>query len=394
MTPFAVLFAASLAVPAQSAPVDPLGGSSLATSKAMAEDVETMRYILARKLAPFASGGGTWTGTLWGVQSTAAPMAGLAAQGYAPSSANAVAEYYSGQSSIGRGHVAAIEGLYLPRVGVLFTVTLPPTKGDPRMKADAASKSEPFSEWERAKLAIEGKAPPATPPAARRETPLAEVLLKALADNGKHFRELRDDERILVVATFRKSADGGDPNAASALELYTAVAAPRAALNIAPPAPGQPPRGMPGQAGVGSDADYDAVAELHLKRGNYAEAIEAFAAAAKKAVKELETADDAGQAEALKRARAAFAKLGQAHMAAGQFDRAKAVLESASRLNEKGHGSTPAATKPTAPPLPARLTVSATKRDLVAAAAGKMTFEELGKAATVEFSDPAATATK
>lgn len=390
MTPFAVLFAATLAVPAQSAPVDPLGGSSPAASRAMAEDVETMRYVLSRKLAGFATGVPTWSGSFFPSQNAYSAMPALAAQGVAaPSNVSTTHDSNLGQWA-GRGFAAQVEGLYLPRIGVLFTVTLPPTKGDPRMKSEAPSKAEPLGDWERAKMIIDGKTPPANQPASRREIPLAEVLLKALADNGKHFRELRDDERIMVVATFRRSAENSDPFA-PALSLYSAALAPRA-TNIAPAAPGQAPASSPGLAGAGGgESDYDALADIHLKRGDYARAIEAYAAAVKKAAKELDAADDAGRTEALKRARLAYAKLGQAHMSAGQFEQAKAVLDSASKLEDKGRGTPSATTKPATPPLPSRLTISATKRDLVAAASGKLSMEELGKLASVEFSDPSAT---
>ncbi len=107
-------------------------------------------------------------------------------------------------------HTAAphTEGVYLKDYGVVYTVTLPPTGFDslPRNDPGTSGKAPP-DDWDRIRKEIHGEAPAPETKNVPAHPPLSSVILKVLADNGKHFDSLGDGERISVAVTFRGTAN-------------------------------------------------------------------------------------------------------------------------------------------------------------------------------------------
>jgi hypothetical protein len=98
----------------------------------------------------------------------------------------------------------AIEGVYLKGYGVVFTLTLPPQPLVTGQKTEKPA-PKPVSEWDRIRRQLHGeKTQTSGGGAAASQTPrLDETILKVLADNGRHFTQLADNEKLTVVVTFR-----------------------------------------------------------------------------------------------------------------------------------------------------------------------------------------------
>jgi hypothetical protein len=95
------------------------------------------------------------------------------------------------------------EGVYLKGQGAVFTLTLPPPQRDPRPEA-ATSTGKPLSDWERMRKEIRGEEVAVKDGDPKRKEPaLADVILRVLADNGKHL-QLPENESLTVVVTFRQ----------------------------------------------------------------------------------------------------------------------------------------------------------------------------------------------
>jgi tetratricopeptide (TPR) repeat protein len=102
---------------------------------------------------------------------------------------------------------STLEGTYLKGVGVVYSVTLPPPLHDPLGKDEPAA-AKPLTPWERTRKELRGeKMEGADKGRESRTVPLADAVLRELAENGKHFNQLADDERITVAMTFRLSGD-------------------------------------------------------------------------------------------------------------------------------------------------------------------------------------------
>src|SRR5262249_17404522 len=99
------------------------------------------------------------------------------------------------------------EGTYLKGQGVVFTLTLPPPARDPRPEAPKPA-ARPPSEAERIRREVRQDKEPEAQADAKKEPALAAVVLRALADNGKHFTQLGENESVTVVITFRPEAVG------------------------------------------------------------------------------------------------------------------------------------------------------------------------------------------
>ncbi len=196
-----------------------------------------------------------------------------------------------------------IEGVYLQDYGVVYAVTLPPTGFDvlPGSKPDSGSKAPP-DDWDRIRKEIHGEtpAPPSKP--VPGHTPLSEVILKVLADNGKHFDALADGERVSVAVTFRGAANctnchqnpwnSGQPDPALLNNQWqdwptypygTAAGggpAPggTAATGPMPAAPGQPLTSERPELVDARNAML--LGDLHMKQGRTKEALEAYQKAA------------------------------------------------------------------------------------------------------------------
>ena len=147
-------------------------------------------------------GTATWT---WGVGLDYYPLIGPGQLAFSPDGAKL-------GSCIRQPPVAhPVEGVYLKDYGVVYTVTLPtpPNGMTPGPTAGTVTRT-PLSPWERTRKELRGeKIENEGKVVGTRSPSLSEVILKVLADNGKHFTRLAEGERITVVVTFRDDAANG-----------------------------------------------------------------------------------------------------------------------------------------------------------------------------------------
>jgi hypothetical protein len=376
-----IMLAASLLVPAQTEKVTLTPDAAIATAylvptgrQAVDEQIEVMRALLIRKL-----GGGGATGVqplaVFGDNYQYQPqieIVGTANNGV-PGVNFGTAPY----RNIATSAEAAVEGAYLDGYGVVFTVTMPATGRDPRPRAAGPKETPGLSEWDREQRRLRGEPVPEQTGVTLREPPVGDALLKLLAENGKHFISLKDDERVAIAVTFRASAFHAKPVTATSGQSTPFEST--GTLNI---------------TGVGtvsvaaqpqSVRDHELLGDLHLKQGQPDSAIEAYRKAVKLADKE--SSENPSQANT-DRHRDALIKLAQAYLAAGREQEGRSTMQTA--VNYTGKIAPPApdaspATKPSATARPARLTISAPKKLLDQVGNGKMSLEEFRKQATVEY---------
>ncbi len=323
------------------------------------------------------------------------------------------------------GHpVPQTEGVYLKDYGVVYTATLPYTGFDPLPRNDPGTGGKaPPDDWDRIRKEIHGETPDQPGKTVPAHKPLSEVILKALADNGKHFSALADGERISVAVTFRGAANcanchqnpwnPGQPN----LPLTTWQALPDGWYNYAnksdsrgtpgsPTQQGQPAKApssvepqVPGTPAWMTDArNAVLLGDLHMKQGKTKEAIETYQKALQQMGQSVTpSSSKEDQVAGLLTAVDVCNKLAAAYVQAGNSDNeASAMLKRASELAKKAEdltgGGAATANKATEAPgtLPAKLVVTVTKKQLDDVGSGKMTFEAFCKAATVEYVNPPA----
>jgi hypothetical protein len=299
--------------------------------------------------------------------------------------------------------------------GVVFTITLPPQK-DPKPAANP-SQPKPATEWEQIKKQLRGEKPePSAPPPKQKEPSVADIVLEALGKNGHHLSQLGEKESLTVSIIFRPEERG---NLGQLRNYYHALENPFSTTGelaageqgaILQPqegatgGPGKgsgpqgkktPPRDSSGDspaeksvresaaralAGLGerfegsSPRDYELLGELHLKQGQYKDALLAFQKAADKN-------PDPQHAAAMYLKIAQFyltveKNEGEAHKA---MNRAREILASLGLTNKETPKPTPVAS-----PLPSRLLITVPKKLLDMAGTGKISMEEFKKSATVE----------
>jgi hypothetical protein len=406
--------------------------SAKSTTDQMAEDIEVMRRLLLRKLPSFQGnpsywkapgfGGGTglgggigfggggnvfgggFTNTLGGPGGGTIGFGGgggggggFLGGGHAGFLGGVAGDY---------GHVAypstTVEGAYLRGYGIAFSVGMP---GLPRGVGTPLRKpTTKLSDWEELQRQVRGeKTPPKSPP--QSSPSVTEVILHALAENGKHFSQLKPDEVLTVVVTFR------DPNPPATTPLAGFGAAAQAGqagdaggrggagggsfggggggLGGRSGQPGQPGSGVagglgggpgqPGQpegaadAGTKSSApssahDYELLADLLLKQGKAKEAVTSLR-------KALETESAAGNRIKL------YHKLAQAYLAANQEGDALKTLQTLTELKKKAPNFRNVAGERPAPRQgpPPQLIISAPKSLLDRVGSGQITFEAFSR---------------
>jgi hypothetical protein len=281
-----------------------------------------------------------------------------------------------------------VEGVYLKGQGVVFTVTLPAPRHSP-LPEEVKAEPKPPSDWEVARQQLHGEKPPAADKKQQRKEPtVADAVLKVLADNGQHFSQLPGKESLTVVVTFRKGGEHGD-RAANEEPAEKKVVRGQSAELI-----GTGVNADTGLAGsivkgeASSARDHELLGDLHLKQGKAAEAVESFGKALKLLKEQAVAVDNDTKHEeaqrqieaAARRLREVRIKLAQALLAAGKVEAAREALD------DKGMPSVKvqvADKKPVV--LPAKLIIAAPKELLDLAGAGKISFEEFKKAATVDY---------
>jgi hypothetical protein len=260
------------------------------------------------------------------------------------------------------------EGTYLKGQGVVYTLTLPPPAHSP-MEESSKPGPRTVSDWDRVRGQLHNEKPKSDDKEQPRKEPnLVEIILRVLADNGRHFAQLSDDESLIVIVTFR----GNDPQP-------TKVADPEKSKTD--PKRGHAPSGEDkskdaGLLGSPSTAhDYQLLGELHLKQGNYEEAVKAWQ-------KALELEPGTKQATLL------YRKLAEAYLALGKDGEARQAIDKALESAKAGQaeGAKPSKQpEASCSPLPAKLIISASKKLLDQVGSGKIAGEEFHKAATVNY---------
>lgn len=359
------------------------------------EDIEIMRQLLDRRLRDFGRPDGQRAGyetqQLSQVTHNGQPNSALdataqtflgAVNRYGNQSNDAtysdmMNRYYTPSSR----SAAPVEGVYLERAGAVFTVTLPAPAGDPRPSSPKAATAPAADEWEKTRKQLRGEksdatsTPPAHPPT------IGDVILRTLADNGKHFRRLDNDDRLTVVVTFHRHRT--QPSAMNDYQPASAFV-----QNVAPSSKANNRAAladwMVGGTAASPTRDLELLGDLHLKQQQYDQALESLQRAIAAIEKEVQVHPDVA---ASRRLSELLTKQAQALLATGKADEARAALEKSRRINIDLTG-TPNAPKPVQPEaakLPAKLIISARKDLLDAVGSGKIDYEAFRQQVTAEY---------
>jgi hypothetical protein len=308
---------------------------------------------------------------------------------------------------------ALAEGVRLPGRGVVFTATLPMPPKDPLAAAEKPA-DKPLTAWEQERRALRGETD--KPVKAESRAPsLSETILRLLAENGKHFTELGPDEEVTVAVVFRPGKLlGGEQcilcHQASphAMWKYWYNTDPQGTDSKADPGRSggeRPAKSVlvdpekPAESVVDLFRNGLALGDLNLKQGKPREAVKIYRELIDKCGDTLEALEklpaESSRAERVHVVRVgmeAYAKLAQAQVALGEND---AVLKMLKEWEAFSHKFVQLAASPktqpepkTPPsPLPTRLTISAPKKLLDQVGAGKISFDEFRKTATIEYQD-------
>ncbi len=300
---------------------------------------------------------------------------------------------------------AAMEGLHLKGHGVVYTATLPPI-ADATVTREAPSPAKPLSEWERVRQELRGEASKTEAPADKKPPSLTEMILKALAENGRHFAQLRSGESITVAVTFRSEAEpawlrthGMHPRVRS-YDMHRSIVSHWADLfrpsNPTPddvvkpgdsgaPAANKKPEEPPPNKKPSSAKDLELLGDLQMRQNRYHEAIDAYA-------KAVQLGQNQGDLASMYR-RIAQAYLSLAEQSKGdQYDQviARAIewlrkTTDQKATEPKAPDAPPAAQAKPAAALPAKLIITVTKQQLDAVGSGQISFDQFRRGASVEY---------
>lgn len=257
----------------------------------------------------------------------------------------------------------SLEGIYLLGHGVIYTATLSSLQPSAKVQADSSDKViyEAVlreSEWDSIRRQVRNEKEKPKKPEESKPPSLSDVLLKLLAENGHNFSQLDGNESVTLVLTVHETG-----SSSGATKSGTGSAK---ADNTAAPTTGVP-------LDRSQLRHLELLGELHLKQGKYDEAIRVYARML-------------GETKSPKVDAELNRKLAQCYLMQGQDEQARAFLDQAIALMKK---ETEAKDKPLpaakpAAALPVKLIVSAPKKLLDQVKAGKITFEEFRRQASVE----------
>lgn len=417
MKPMVWIFASlALATPAfaQDPPKRPVD------QRAMYEDIEVMRAILSRRMMPNCTS--CHENAKSGVSFMAAGMSGMSPVGSGsgglagmmgpinsatdPIDAVGIALNERNFDTFLANHphagitMPSLEGAYLKGQGVLFQATMPSVPLSELAAGGPAQSPKSLSDWEKTRLQIRGEQP--KPAGATGRMTLANELLKTIAENGKNFSHLPENESLTLIITFRTAApaSGGGAGMPAPGMMSGGMAAPgmgsmggggggivspMGGLGGPPagpmggaPMPGAggsplPPPGVGGGESMTPDRELELLGDLHQKRGNWNDAASAYERARQKAA-------DPGRVRDLAK------KLVEVYLKTGDLEKAHKVLGNAVGDVPKVNVQSKVTEAPVKPAinLPTRLIISAPKRLLDQVGDGKMSFAEFQKLAALE----------
>jgi hypothetical protein len=330
-------------------------------------------------------------------------------------------------------HLAHLEGVYLKDYGVVYTITLPPPPNQmsPGPSAGVVTRT-PLSPWERTRKELRGEKIDDEGKGAVGSPSLSDVILKVLADNGKHFTRLAEGERITVAVTFRDDAANGiyHPQSPGASGMPMPGSGPASAPSgMSAPGGSFPPQGMglsssPGgqyRSGIpysGSNpmtpssppsaSEDDAawladvrnglrLGDFHVKHQNYPAALVAYKNAQELLQKAFDKQKELSPEDAANVLTAAhlYLHLAKSYESADDNAAARKAMDKVGSLSKMaatlaGAESTVRAPRTTPAQLPSKLVVTASKKLLDEVGSGKMTVDAFRKAATVEYVKPPA----
>jgi hypothetical protein len=160
----------------------------------------------------------------------------------------------------------SLEGIYLLGHGVIYTATLSSLQPPAKAEADSTIRGlrlaivQHDSEWDSIRRQVRNEKAEPKKPESSKPPSLSDVLLKMLAENGHHFSQLSENERLTIVLTVHETS-----SSSTAAKSGTGSAKKES---------------KPGNWGGGDFRaqlrDLDLLGELHLKQGKYDEAIPLF----------------------------------------------------------------------------------------------------------------------
>ena len=334
---------------------DPVSGSRETSTDKMYEDIEIFRRILDGKLNPYyplhiVEGTGGMAGMQGGMMGMRGGMMGGGMQNPMPNQppTGNMVSFPIPQTHRESSH--SLEGVYLEGHGIVDTATL--ASLHPRGKTDSApSAPVEVDEWESARRKVRNekeepkKSVPSKPPE------LSEVMLDLLVKHGHRFSQLNDNETLTLVLTVREDKRTARKLSKKDLEEH--------------PGLDQKLR------------ELEAVGDLHQRQGKYDEAIAIF-------LRMLEVAPETKQEAALRR------KLAQCYLAQHKYEPAAKELEAVLALSKKEKDEKEKPAGQSAPELPAKLIISASKKMLVEAQEGQIKpieFKRRGKVRWLKFDE-------
>jgi hypothetical protein len=268
-----------------------------------------------------------------------------------------------------------IDGVYLKGYGVVFSMTVPPQPlAGGWVLPETAPK--PVSDWDKVRRQLRGEKTQSTGGGTglKKEPRLDEVLLKLLADNGHHFSQLKDNEQLAIVVTFRSPEKKAGQTKTSAglfggrpLAAYDVSVRHQAAEALGQV--GKPPSRA---------RDYELMGDLHVRQGKLSEAIMSYNNA-------LKAKPDGKEADRLYlKLSEIYLKMGEANATDAQRDAIRKAVEFLAKMQDEL--SQPAkGGQPGPGGLYAQLVISAPKKLLDRAGSGGINFGEFRQEASVEF---------
>lgn len=302
----------------------------------------------------------------------------------------------TGVATVSTLRYPAAEGVYLKGHGVVLTLTLPPQKD--LMPTATAPAEKSLTEWERVRKELRGEKTDGSGADKKAKEPtIADILIKVLAENGKHFTQLAPDETVTIVVTFRQTEGGAPfadpiyfqlghpqdtllrPNQLNLYQFPTAQPVNSDSTQVKKAGGDTPASGgeVATKAASGKVKDSLLLGDLHYKQGKIAEAMEAYMVAFNYL---QESKESDAYAETCR-------KLAQCLLAENKTEEAKQYLD---LVIKRKKSAEPAPAKQEAPTThsPTKLIVSAQKKLLDQVGSGKMTLEEFKKEVIVEYSGP------